>query len=91
MKHKLGFLVLVVRRQFLEQRAVHLHECLEDVVDQGQDGLVPVLLRDAKQCWKHDGHDDGLVLFDQTREVLVVPQKQRTFRHLQHSQQRALC
>ena len=41
-----------------------------------------MLLGDAEQRREHDGHDDGLVVLDQARQVLVVPQKQRTLGHL---------
>ena len=83
MDNELGFFKFVVGSEFLKQRAVHLHKRLEDVVDQRQDCLIPVLLRDAEQRREHDRHHNRLVLLDQAREVLVVPQKQRPLRHLQ--------
>ena len=76
-------LSLVVRRELIEELTIHLHERLEHVVDEGNDRLVPVLLRDAVQCREHYGKDHIRVLLDQTHDVFIVPVVQRPFSHLQ--------
>ena len=76
-------LSLVVRRELIEELTIHLHERFEHVVDEGNDRLVPVLLRDAVQCREHYGKDHIRVLLDQTHDVFIVPVVQRPFSHLQ--------
>jgi len=33
-----------------------------------------MLFRDAIEGWKHDGHDNSIVLFNQTQNVLIIPE-----------------
>lgn len=65
---------LVGGGQVIKELAVHLHECLEHVVDERHYRLVPVLLADAVQCREHYRHDHLIVLFHQTHYVLVIPE-----------------
>jgi len=74
---------LVVWREFIEEFAVDFHERLKNVVDERHDRLVPVFFRDPVESGKHDGQDDGRVLFNQTHDVLIVPVVQSPLGHLQ--------
>ncbi len=82
---------LVVGGEFVEQLRVDLHEGFEDVVNERDDGLVPVLLGDAVETREHDGQDDGRVLLDQRRHVVVVPVQQGPLRNLWGEQRRCVC
>ena len=64
---------LVVGSEFVEQFPIHLHEGLEDVVDEGHDRLVPMILGNLVQRREHDRHHHARVLFDHRHDVLVVP------------------
>ena len=55
----------VVGRQFVEQLAIHLHERLQHIVDQGDYCLVPMLLADAVKCREHDRHDVRTAVLNQ--------------------------
>ena len=75
-------LALVVGGELVEELVVELHERLEDAVDERDDRLVPVLLRDAVERWEHDGQHHVAVLLDQRHDVLVVPVVERPLGHL---------
>ena len=75
-------LCLVVGGELIKQFAVHLHEGFEDVIDQGHDGLVPVVLGDAVESREHDGQHSVAVLVDEVHDVLIVPEVQRPLCHL---------
>ena len=64
---------LVCGSQFVEQFGIHFHESFEDIIDKGDDRLVPVLLADTVEGWKHDGHNGRTVIFYQTHHVFIVP------------------
>ena len=75
-------LALVVGGELVEELVVELHERLEDAVDERDDRLVPVLLRDAVERREHDRQNHVAVLLDQAHYVLVIPVVQRSLRHL---------
>ena len=75
-------IVFVLRREFIKQLRVHLHEGLQDVVNQSNDGGIPVFLAHFIQRWKHDRKNRTAVVLDQVEDVFVVPVIQRPFRNL---------
>lgn len=82
---------LIADGELVEQLRVHLHEGLEHVVDQRDDGLVPVLLGYAVEGGEHDRHDDVVVLLHQGHYVLVVPEIQGPLCHLNTIFSNAKC
>lgn len=45
-----------------------------------------MFLGDAIKCRKHNRHDDSIVLFDQTQDVLVVPKVKSSLSNLSVAQ-----
>ena len=68
---------LVAESQVVREPPIHLHECLEDVVDQCHDCLIQVLLIYPEESREHDervvllyqGHDVD------TKNLLHLPKK----------------
>ena len=81
-RNSLLTLSLVIGGKLIKKLAVHLHESLQDVVDQGDNGLVPVLLGDAVQGGEHDGQHHVAVLLNQVHDVLIVPEVQSSLCNL---------
>ena len=90
-RHSLLTLSLVIGGELIKELAVHLHESLQDVVDQGDDGLVPVLLGDAVQGGEHDGQHHVAVLLNQVHDVLIVPEVQCSLCNLEKKTCNMLC
>ena len=68
----LSFL-LVARRKIIEQFRIHFHISLQNIIDQCNNGLIPVLLADAIERREHNGHNNCIILFNQRHGVLIVP------------------
>ena len=76
----------VVCRQIIKQFTIHLHERFKHIIDEGHDGLVPVLFGDFIECREHDGKDHTRVLLYQLYHVVVVPVVEGTLSNLNHKQ-----
>ena len=74
----------VVGREFVKQFPVHLHERFENVVDESDDGLIPMIFRYLVQRSEHDGHHDARVLFNHRHDVFVVPKIESALGHLRN-------
>jgi hypothetical protein len=72
----------IARCQFIKQLRVHFHESLQNVVNERDDRLIPVFFANAIKRWKHDRHDDSIVVFNQRHRVFVIPEVKCTFGNL---------
>lgn len=69
--------------QFVEQFRIHFHECFQHIIDQSDNGLIPMLFANAIQAREHDRHYDRIIFFNQRHGIFIVPEVQCSFSNLQ--------
>lgn len=62
--HLLLPLTLIVGSKFIKELAVHLHKCLQNVINKSYDRLIPMLLANPVQRWEHNTHNYMIVFLN---------------------------
>jgi len=66
----------------VEEGSIDVVQVSENGLRQLNDLLVPVRSGHLKQSWIEDRQNDGDVVTDQCRDVLVAPERQHSLRYL---------
>ena len=69
----------------VKKLAVHLHEGFQHIVHQCYSRLIPVFFGNFIQAGKHDWQDFINILFNQTKNIFIIPEVQYTFCNLEMS------